>query len=77
MGHSEADNVFTSTAAPAGRIAQPEDVAAAMHFLAAPDSAYVTGQVLQVDGGMAIGPSLRLIEAVTGLRLEPGTIGTI
>ncbi|RZK88197.1 MAG: SDR family oxidoreductase, partial [Hymenobacter sp.] len=30
----------------------PEDVAKATAFLASDDSAYITGQVLQVDGGM-------------------------
>ena len=35
-----------------GRIGDPEDVAAAVLFLAAPASAYITGKVLEVDGGM-------------------------
>ena len=37
---------------PAGRMGKPEDIAGAVLFLAGPDSAYVTGQVLTVDGGM-------------------------
>ncbi|MCK4376032.1 MAG: 3-oxoacyl-[acyl-carrier-protein] reductase [Candidatus Brocadiae bacterium] len=37
---------------PLGRLGQPEDVAGAVLFLAGPDSAYVTGQVIVVDGGM-------------------------
>ena len=36
---------------PLGRIGDPADVAAAIAFLAGPDAAYITGQVLQVDGG--------------------------
>jgi NAD(P)-dependent dehydrogenase (short-subunit alcohol dehydrogenase family) len=36
---------------PAGRLASPEDCAAAVAHLAAPDMGYVTGQVLYVDGG--------------------------
>lgn len=39
---------------PAGRMGQPEDVAAAALFLASREAAYVTGQVIRVDGGMAM-----------------------
>ena len=35
-----------------GRLSEPEDVAAAISFLAGPDSDYVTGHTLEVDGGM-------------------------
>ncbi|GAA3959147.1 SDR family oxidoreductase [Actinomadura viridis] len=37
---------------PLGRIGDPEDVAAAAVYLSAPASAYVTGSVLRVDGGI-------------------------
>lgn len=37
---------------PAKRLGTPQDVAAAVLFLASPAAAYVTGQVLVVDGGM-------------------------
>lgn len=39
---------------PAGRLGQPEDVAETVAFLADEKAAYITGQVLCVDGGMAV-----------------------
>ncbi len=40
-------------AIPARRAGQPEEVAAAVRFLASDDAAYVTGTTLFVDGGMS------------------------
>ena len=37
---------------PLERLGEPEDVAQAALFLAAPESSYITGQVLSVNGGM-------------------------
>ena len=37
---------------PMGRPAQPWEIAGAVAFLAGPDAAYLTGQVIRVDGGM-------------------------
>jgi 3-oxoacyl-[acyl-carrier protein] reductase len=37
---------------PLGRVGQPEEVAAAVSFLASDRAAYITGQVIRVDGGM-------------------------
>lgn len=40
---------------PLGRPERPEDVAAVVAFLAGPDSDYMTGQALNVDGGIVMG----------------------
>jgi 3-oxoacyl-[acyl-carrier protein] reductase len=42
------------SATPAGRMGKPEEVAAAVAFLASEEAAYINGQVLAVDGGMAM-----------------------
>ncbi len=39
---------------PLGRIGAPDDVAAAVRFLVGPGAAYITGQVVVVDGGMVM-----------------------
>ncbi|WBQ03997.1 SDR family NAD(P)-dependent oxidoreductase [Kribbella sp. CA-293567] len=43
---------------PLARIGEPEDIAAAVAFLASPDAAWITGHTLPVDGGVLTGPGL-------------------
>lgn len=40
---------------PTGRAARPEDIANAVAFLAAPETDFITGQILMVDGGKSLG----------------------
>jgi 3-oxoacyl-[acyl-carrier protein] reductase len=46
---------MAAKATPLRRVGTPEDVAAVVSFFASEAASYVTGQVIAVDGGMAIG----------------------
>jgi NAD(P)-dependent dehydrogenase (short-subunit alcohol dehydrogenase family) len=39
---------------PLGRLGRPEDVAAAVVYLASPEASWVTGSLLHVDGGISL-----------------------
>lgn len=52
---SEAQRTGLVGATPIGRLATPDEVAAAVTFLASAEAAAITGVVLPVDGGLAMG----------------------
>lgn len=39
---------------PAGRMGRPEEAASLVTYLASPDAAYITGEVIRIDGGLAM-----------------------
>jgi 3-oxoacyl-[acyl-carrier protein] reductase len=51
---TEADVAAWCSRSPLGRLGTPADVAAAVTFLASADAAYLTGQVIDVSGGMML-----------------------
>lgn len=61
MAHAEGGEAqlrMEHKAVPLGRIAEPEEIAAIIHFLAAPDCNFINGQALAVDGGFTAGLSI-------------------
>jgi 3-oxoacyl-[acyl-carrier protein] reductase len=52
---NKAGDIIEKKMIPMKRIGKPEDIARVAVFLASDDSAYLTGQVLTVDGGLSLG----------------------
>jgi NAD(P)-dependent dehydrogenase (short-subunit alcohol dehydrogenase family) len=55
---------------PLRRVGEPEDVAAAAAFLASDDAAWITGEVLRVDGGLLAGNAQMARELVANFSPE-------
>lgn len=60
---------------PLGRICVPEEVAAAVHFLASSDASFINGQAIEICGGMYAGVSEAAWEKLAGSppELTPAT----
>jgi len=54
-------SVFSRNAVPMARLARPEEIAAVVHFLASDDAGVITGQALNVGGGLSAGVSLGVV----------------
>jgi meso-butanediol dehydrogenase/(S,S)-butanediol dehydrogenase/diacetyl reductase len=54
MGAADAGFDAMSSQILLGRPAQPEDIVPTALFLATPDSDYITGQVIPIEGGMIL-----------------------
>jgi 7-alpha-hydroxysteroid dehydrogenase len=44
--------IAIESATPLGRLGQPEDIAAAVVYLSSPAGSFLTGKILEVDGGI-------------------------
>jgi NAD(P)-dependent dehydrogenase (short-subunit alcohol dehydrogenase family) len=54
----ESDEAKAAAGYPLGRLGEPEDIGAAVAFLASSDSAWITGQTLTIDGGAGLRSTL-------------------
>ena len=65
MAHTEGGEHLLEgerVANPLGRICEPEEIAALIHFLAAPDCDFINGQAILIDGGASAGTTQRAFE---------------
>lgn len=53
---------------PVGRVAEPTDVAEAVAFLGAPEAAYISGAILNVDGGLTAGMNVMIEDFILEAR---------
>jgi 3alpha(or 20beta)-hydroxysteroid dehydrogenase len=60
----ELEASVTAAAAPLGRIVDPAEAAALIHFLAADDCPVISGQAINIDGGVTAGISVGVLTAL-------------
>lgn len=63
--NAEQEAAMVTVASPIGRIIEPEEIAALMHFLASEDCGAITGAIIPIEGGMTAGITTALVEAAT------------
>lgn len=74
LGDSDEEKRFSELLTALGKHGDPNiDIAPAFAFLASDASRYITGQCINVDGGMDLGPTNKLLELVTGTAKSPGS----
>jgi 3alpha(or 20beta)-hydroxysteroid dehydrogenase len=64
QANREIEAGLVSVASPIGRIIEPDEVAALIHFLVSEDCPVLTGLVVPIEGGMTAGMSIKLTDAV-------------
>jgi NAD(P)-dependent dehydrogenase (short-subunit alcohol dehydrogenase family) len=64
---------FSEAVVPLGRLVAPQEVAAAIHFLASDDAAMITGQIVNVGGGLSAGVSAQVVDQALDERIGPPT----
>jgi NAD(P)-dependent dehydrogenase (short-subunit alcohol dehydrogenase family) len=66
LGSGDEGKMISEQFTALGRVGTPEDLSGVFHFLAAEESAYMTGQALVVDGGWSCGPTPQVLETILG-----------
>jgi len=54
LGSAESQRDYLQRETPLGRLGRPEDIAAAVEYLASPGASFVTGHCIAVDGGQTV-----------------------
>jgi NAD(P)-dependent dehydrogenase (short-subunit alcohol dehydrogenase family) len=66
LGSGDEGKMLSEQFTALGRVGTTEDLTGVFHFLAAKESAYLTGQALLVDGGWSCGPTPQVLETILG-----------